>query len=124
MRELKDYYSTHIITEKDYHRLLVRFDLSRAEDDENDSNYNSIYKPCLCHWYSCSNCPIWCCSSILAVNSLRHFYSHLYADSIGWHKNDDMEARREIQAIRDYLLGLPRLMISPSLVYWRIEEGL
>lgn len=109
MRELKDYDTTHTITERDYHRLLDRFDLSRTEDRKNDTHYNSIYKPCLCHWYSCSDCPIWRCGSILMANSLRHFYSHLYTDSVGWYKGNDTKARREIQATRDYLLSLPRL---------------
>lgn len=108
MRELKAGNNNHTINEKDYHRLLARFDLSRTEDGK-DSNYYIINKPCLCRWYDCINCPIQDCMPIMRANNIAPKYCGLLSDSIDWHKDNDMEARREIQAVRDYLLSLPRL---------------
>ena len=109
MRELKAGNNNHTINEKDYHRLLDRFDLGRTEDDKDDSNYYIINEPCLCRWYGCSDCPIEHCSIIMLANNIAPEYCDLSEDSVSWCKDNDMEARREIQAIRDYLLSLPRL---------------
>ena len=110
MRILKGERRDYSITEKDYNRLLTRFDLGKAKKLEKESVRGFIIEePCLCNWYSCDDCPLEDCDGILRANKLLPDNCSLGAFSIIWSKEHDTGALREIQAIRDYLLNLKRV---------------
>lgn len=98
----------HRVNERDYNRLLARFDLSKAKEIEDGSAF-IIVEPCLCHWYNCPHCPLYSCSGILAVNDLTPEHCHFADEEVYWYKQYDAESRAEVQAVRDYLLSLPRM---------------
>ncbi len=108
------------LPEEDYEQLLGRFNLDNVQ--EGDGRCNSIDIPCICASHparintpSCSYCPFDVfdisgqgCAKMLNMLSLRPSFAALGRDSVYWLPTRDAEAKLEITAIREWLLGLEK----------------
>ena len=108
------------LDEEDYKTLLVRFDLSKAEHSfvsiarTTAKEQWTIKQPCLCEYYKddCEECPLEDKCSSFARRITEAYAAHkkmaieLESDCVHWDSEDDTQARKEIQNIRDWLEGM------------------
>jgi len=101
------------LPERDWKRLMKRFDLSRAEEN---GVYYEINQPCICEFYgvNCEGCPFeklpWgmgCMEIIRDILDKQGMFRALDTQ-IYWLKEDDKKARSQITKIYKALEGLER----------------
>ena len=101
------------LSEKEYKKLLERFDAQGARLTRGNIGY-VIDKPCICPgygWAACMSCSFrefgdHGCVVLLSKAGLLGEYLYLTKDKVSWLIFQDVGAREQVKAIHDALLSL------------------
>ena len=119
MRKFEFEGNTYTLTEKQYYKLLNRFDEGFAE--ESPWPYADLYvikRPCICdEFHGCLNCSLYkgphqSCDKlvghVMGVGSVEaHAVFYLGASKIRWRPHQDVYARRLLRKVYKALRRLP-----------------